>query len=494
MGIAAALEAVDHQILYGRRGTGKTHALRFLQTLEKSRGDVALYFDLRTVGSPEGLFLGDVTSITERAARLLIDLLAQLHDGLLEAVLEDETMLADSALVAKLDALLSAITTIRVAGEVEISHEGERHEAESSTSALGVRLGSDASVEARLGTQSGTERRDLVREVRRGTEAFALNFSDIARSLRELASGLNGRRIWLLLDEWSSVPPDLQPLLGEFVVRCILPLSSFTVKIAAIEQQTNFRQRLQHGTNVGIEVGADVAANVDLDEFMVFEQHEERARDFFRGLLFKHLTSGVDSTELVPGLDSEADVVRVIFTDSRAFDELVRAAEGVPRDAINIAAKAGLRASDRLISVPDVRVAARGWYQTDKETALRGHEEAARLLNWIIDSVIRQKRSRGFLVNQRSSGVSLLQALFDARVLHIVRKGYSAQDAPGERFDVYVIDYGAYIDLIQTKNAPGGMLPCGEEGEEAWVDVPTQDLRSIRRSILDLDNFQLSLQ
>ena len=29
-GVAAALEAIDHQVLYGRRGTGKTHALRYL--------------------------------------------------------------------------------------------------------------------------------------------------------------------------------------------------------------------------------------------------------------------------------------------------------------------------------------------------------------------------------------------------------------------------------------------------------------------------------
>ena len=29
-GVAAALEAIDHQVLYGRRGSGKTHALRYL--------------------------------------------------------------------------------------------------------------------------------------------------------------------------------------------------------------------------------------------------------------------------------------------------------------------------------------------------------------------------------------------------------------------------------------------------------------------------------
>jgi Cdc6-like AAA superfamily ATPase len=53
-GVAAALEAVDHQVLYGRRGTGKTHALRYLETTVRELGDIAVYIDLRTVGSPDG--------------------------------------------------------------------------------------------------------------------------------------------------------------------------------------------------------------------------------------------------------------------------------------------------------------------------------------------------------------------------------------------------------------------------------------------------------
>ena len=51
----------------------------------------------------------------------------------------------------------------------------------------------------------------------------------------------------------------------------------------------------------------------------------------------------------------------------------------------------------------------------------------------------------------------MLRALFDARVLHVVRRGYSAQDEPGERYDVYVIDYGAYVDLIHTRHL---LPPC----------------------------------
>ena len=112
------------------------------------------------------------------------------------------------------------------------------------------------------------------------------------------------------------------------------------------------------------------------------------------------------------------------------------------------------------------------------------------MLNWIIDRVIREKRARGFLVNQKSAAAPLLLAMFDARVLHVVRKGYSAQDEPGERYDVYVIDYGAYVDLIHTASAPlGTLLSEAPSDEGGYVEVPTQDLRAIRRSILDLDEF-----
>ncbi len=492
-GVAAALEAVDHQVLYGRRGTGKTHALRYLETEMRAQDQIALYVDLRTVGSPDGLFGDQPLAPTERATRLLIDLLGQLHDALLEAALEDETLIADAMFGRKLDALLESITTIRVTGEVEVAREGEQKTSDKDTAGVAVRVGVGLpSLDVHASTEGTDEQRNLVRETHRGTEQRTLNFSDVARALRELAATLATKRVWLLLDEWSSVPPELQPYLGEFLVRCVFPLQMFTTKIAAIEQQSNFRVTRSDGATIGIELGADVAANLDLDEFMVFEQNEDKARSFFRGLLFKHLTSGVEEDKQVNGLDSETHLVSMAFSDKRAFDELVRAAEGVPRDALNIAAKAALQAADRTISVPEVRKAARSWFQTDKEAALRSREEAQRLLNWIIDKVIKQKRARGFMVNQKATSAPLLRALFDARVLHVVRRGYSAQDEPGERYDVYVIDYGAYVDLIHTKYEPQGTLPLGMDGggDGEYVEVPWQDLRALRRAILDLEEFR----
>jgi hypothetical protein len=59
-----------------------------------------------------------------------------------------------------------------------------------------------------------------------------------------------------------------------------------------------------------------------------------------------------------------------------AFPELVRAAEGVPRDAINIAALAAQHAHNEPIGLTDIRRAARDWYLRDKQTAINANQPA----------------------------------------------------------------------------------------------------------------------
>jgi putative transposase len=42
-GVATALESIDNQILYGRRGTGKTHAFSYLAATRAEEGDIGIY-------------------------------------------------------------------------------------------------------------------------------------------------------------------------------------------------------------------------------------------------------------------------------------------------------------------------------------------------------------------------------------------------------------------------------------------------------------------
>jgi hypothetical protein len=65
----------------------------------------------------------------------------------------------------------------------------------------------------------------------------------------------------------------------------------------------------------------------------------------------------------------------------------------------------------------------------------------------------------------------------------------SAAHRPGERFIVYKLDYGCYVDLRATDKYPTGIL--FEDSEELLdlPDVPDDDARSFRRAVLDLNEF-----
>lgn len=329
------------------------------------------------------------------------------------------------------------------------------------------------------------------RLVERGTRRLHVHFGSIHQILSEFLQALPVSRVWILLDEWSAVPFDLQPLLADLFRRCLFPVRGITVKIGAIEQLSRFRITQPDGGYLGIEVGADVAADVDLDEFMVFGNDPDRSKNFFRQLLFRH----VRATLVAEGRESEAprtpdQFVSRGFTQVTAFDELVRAAEGVPRDAINVANLAAQNAGDRSISVPLIRGAARQWYLRDKETAVSADPEARDLLHAIQDEVIGTRRARAFFLEQNEGDDSLVASLYNARVLHAIKRGVATYVDPGVRYDVYAIDYGAYVQLHSTDRATLGLFEAETDSGESFVEVPSDDYRSIRRAILRIADYR----
>ncbi len=476
------LNSRDHQVLYGRRGTGKTHALIYLSDMVSSDG-IPIYVDMRTVGSTGGIYSDPEAPISERATRLLMDTLGVLHEALMEYALNAEDVNLGE-LGPLLDHLAEAITEVTVVGSVETEESHSLREQEASSvgiAVLGHQAGVPVSAEA---LASQTRSRNASQAVRRsGVQRHRVVFGQATQALQRVLDALSNHHVWVLLDEWSAVPIDLQPYLADLFRRSVFPTRGITVKIAAIEQRTNLRILGSRGDYIGIELGADASANVSLDDFMVFENDPSRATQFYKQLIFKHYASLADpDTEI----HSSSRLISAAFTQQNTFEEFVRAAEGVPRDALNILSLAAERAWSDPISMDHVRVAARMWYQRDKETAVGTNPEAQALLHWIIDEVIAHRRARAFLL-KTDARHHLIDALFDARVLHVLKRSISAHDQPGVRYDSYKIDYGCYVDLLTTKRAPLGLF-LGED--ESLIDVPPDDYRAIRRAILDLDTFK----
>lgn len=475
----------DHQVLYGRRGTGKTHAFMYLAESVRE-GGVPIYIDMRLVGSTGGIYSDSNVPISERATRLLMDTLGAVHDGLLEFVLQHSDINLAAA-GPRLDEFAEAITEIQVVGpiETEVSYGAEANYTNTVSSVFraGIR-NAEGSTEAGYTQHRSDKATHATR--RMGTPVHRVNFGRVGTALRKLVETLAGHHVWLLLDEWSAVPVDLQPYLADLLRRSVFPVQGVTVKIAAIEQRTSFSIRRPDSDYIGIELGADAAANLSLDDFMVFDNDPVRATEFFQELIFKHFTT---LSQPDTSICSPDRLVAAAFTQRSTFEELVRAAEGVPRDAINILSLAAQKAGTNRISIDHVRVAARTWYQRDKESAVATNPDAQELLHWIIDEVIAHRRARAFLLRADVQD-ALIDALFDARVLHLLKRSISTHDQPGVRYNAYKIDYGCYVDLLTTAKAPQGLLP-GED--DTYIEVPPDDYRAIRRAVLDLDEFKKQL-
>lgn len=142
------------------------------------------------------------------------------------------------------------------------------------------------------------------------------------------------------------------------------------------------------------------------------------------------------------------------------------------------------------ISIEDVRKAAREWYQQDKMAVTKANSTLADALNFIITEIIENRRTRAFLFPSGQNNAEVDQ-LYDARLIHVLKKSIASKDEPGRRYDVLKIDYGCYVDLITTTKAPLGLLAGAEDGR--FVDVPPDDYRSIRRAILRPEDLEVAL-
>ena len=490
-----ALGARDNGIVYGRRGTGKTHALKYLAQTERDKGHRVIYIDMeQDVGSTEGRYADTSLSISERATRLVVDVLGIVHTNLLDAAFAGGV----DVQIAELDRMLDHFQEVLVAQETELESTSADRTSRRSSTGLGAGLAAGPvppSVTMNAGSSREATREEGRRTRQTGMVRHRVHFGGVSQSMRRAVEADTAQRFWLLIDEWSGIPLDLQPYLAEMLRKLFFGIPKVSVRIAAIPHRSEWRIAGERGDYIGVEVGAELFPLLDLDEFVVFpardrEEQARRSRSFFRALLFRHVSTAlVGMGEYQP--ESEDDLIQSLFTQVTSLQEVIRAAEGVPRDALSIVGRAGLRAGGSKIAVTHVRDAAAQLYTTTKAAQLNGIPDARELLDLIVRDVISGRKARAFLIRQDQTPDPLIQQLVDDRILHIIKRGWSGQDKPGERFDVLQIDYGCYVHLLGTNSAPSSFL--GGDGDDhdfsaviGGVEVPDDDYRAIRRAILDL--------
>ena len=242
-------------------------------------------------------------------------------------------------------------------------------------------------------------------------------------------------RLWILLDEWSAISPDAQPYIADFVKRTLLPVPQITVKIAALEYRSIFSRVTSQNHRVGFELGVDVQAGIDLDDYYLYDRSPDLVAGAFAELLYRHVNaeSPIDYLFEKYGIKTNQALIPAMFADNFAFRELVRSGEGVVRDFLGIFTSCffyALRHGIPTIDVDSIRESARNWFETDKAPNL--DRDQARVLRNMFP-LWSAKSEAGFSywsslhprINRFSGHYT------SSAVLHLIYRGVSNQINPG---------------------------------------------------------------
>ena len=467
------LKGPDWRVIIGRRGTGKTFLLKVFGSQAdvefQTNGVLSIYVSAQDcLVSPVGRTVHDdvralayfqtfMEHVTDRLTAHIDRILGS--PGLVDRILGkasrkkeqlEELMLQILQLVQEgrpIAAFNEGEWTS--ASEVEILNQECRQAATNASlsnknAALGVSAGAATSV------KSSVAAREQRKRIHIPTPRYAL----VRDRMIKLLDCLGADHLDILIDEWSALDPtastSIQPEFAELLKRTFHGDQRFSIKIATNRYQTRFSNRQAGADMRGLELGADIfgATNLDHANF----DHESR-RLFFLRLLFRRLSFCEPELQIFDagrtGTPNDA-FLRSIFRTERAFDELVRAAEGIPREFLiilnDLASRRGFSV-DPLWEVEDVQRCIRERSVSNKDDMVDYSSEADQLLSRCIKDVVTRTGSRLFLVRCEDTDCirSALEELLEKRLVHEV-PGSRCPAAIRDRYDAFSIDYGLWLD------------------------------------------------
>jgi len=432
------LQTDQNQLLFGRRGVGKTHTLKVYLAKKVTEGRLCSYLDCTSFGSG----LGHEGTPQNIAIRFFSTFLRRLADNLLEHVVRLEN--PSGPVQDRLTAILSQMSEL------------------ASPNSQG--------------------------------ETFA--YSEIIRLMNIFADEIQVTRMFMILDEWAQIPINAQPFFAEFLKRAFFANQRVTMKVGVVDYTYQLCTTID-GSLIGLEKSADIFSDIRMDEHFVWDVDQSRVESFFAELLFNHLALELNPAllDFRPSIKAET-VRREVFTQDKSFSQLCRASEGNARDFIVIFGRSfdefRKQQSHEKIGIDDVHKASISWYRSDKLTNLSSETWLEGFMQHLVDNIIAQKQSRTFMVPFRHIDHPLLRRLFAARILHPLNTEWSHPDKQGERFRLVTIDYGAYASFKGTKSQHlldrvfwNSTAPEGTQRPEDLV--PFDDRRSIRRIVVDID-------
>lgn len=464
----ARFSSAQQQVLFGRRGSGKSSLLvHLLQESKKDQQTLAIYInvdEIKTLKYPDVLI------------RVLLSIFQKLPGY--KRTLFDWGSKPLRSVVKELKELLdqpeSADVSTRTAaeGKTEIGMDGKMRGA-----ALKAKRTSGRAVET---TQ---------KFVGRKLDYLERHLQDYKTVLRD-AVNKPGNCVYVLVDDFYLIDKQLQPDVVDYLHRLLRGTSAY-LKLATIRHRTILRRH--ESQTIGVELSQDIE-EISLDK--TFEDFES-TNHYLHAMLDEMVRA------VAPGLQ-----VSGLF-NADAGRALTLVSGGVPRDFLNIFVEAlelSVRAGkkDRLTPTFVYKAAAALSYKSKlanlKEDAGYDSDALERLFADLVAFCLGEKKKTVFLINHADAQAhsieqELLQQLMDFKLIHLVGSNTSAASGRAGRFAAYTLDFSIFmeprrrgIEIVEFWNTDEGRRTVGmRESPEYSLDRASRAVAGPASSVERID-------
>ncbi len=321
-----------------------------------------------------------------------------------------------------------------------------------------------------------------------GISNFKFDYYRTRKLLEELLEVLGLEKLYIFIDEWSEIDPtastNIQPYFAALLKRVFWKNHRFIIKIGAIRNQTRLLKSTRGSGSIGLELSADLF-ELSLDS--VYAGDEVSRAEFFENLIFRHLSY---CNPDIKGFQRQEEVtlygtikgepidtfITYIFKTRDVFKTLVIGAGALPRDFIEMfdaIAESRRFSVQPPWSLPDIKKAVKNHYINNKHATLDSDGDIQDYCDKITLKVI-ENGSRLILVNRRAEKKVLINfaQLYHKRLIHDV----SSADIPPllrNKFHFYYSDLGLFYDASREKyeEQTDHVENCPLKGNERIEDV-----------------------
>ena len=360
--VLRSMESPDNQIIWGRRGTGKTHLLKaFVQKINDDGSNKSMAFyvscDKISIDSPLGAnFTSDHEKMKVFARNTFICFLNNLMEQIVdtyESLLHwkdfyreyDEDILqaikndVESQLYNLLENCSYGIPiAIEKQKEVVESNKEEEQREKNTLIEASVGISYPRNIATSIKGKRNKEHKNIknmshTKEVK-SKEVYAFNLSETRAILENLVEALNIDMLYVCIDELWLIDQkgelSLQPLFLEYIRQAFLSSSKISVKIASIREVTKLSSKAIAENNFGLQSGHDIIELINLDTKYITKKDRIT---HYKNILYKRINYFINKNN--NNSTNQYDIqyiVESIFKSDSNLDSLITLTHIIPRN------------------------------------------------------------------------------------------------------------------------------------------------------------------